>query len=506
MEIIHFLDLSNAGDCADDNSMDALLVEKLTQCAEPLLKRPGSVSVAAVRRLAALYGFDTWLETREKDNGRVSLSNTPRSILSPMAMSPAVGRAKSVLFENDPQSRLTLNLDRVVIDIDYVADDIQAVSVSVGTDSEATSLRYDFIKGWDGSSNAGDVLLANLTQNATLDAFNMNLRVLYMLDRLSKQSPNDIFSIFSMIVDALMQQKDSMNYELISNLNDKVGVFLKYWKNDQAVNEWIKSHKNVDVPSADYCIHFKVKEPKSKDHFKIEEKYFTSDVTANDKVSSWYENSKWSIPNNPNVKESLSQIQLEFLPPIWVPEDLLKSLDLQYRVIDQSNENWADNTKHPINDKLMDRFYHMINENSSALLDDTEVGFDLGCKMVKLFKIQGLNLPSFNKLTKSLRSWTKLNSMISKLLEKNTKLHTSTSVSINENDNNDEEIKLSDLLDALGDDPMEGIKQNDNPWVYISINNLNNSQIHVETSKSKFTICDGVCNDQQAEVSESFMI
>lgn len=475
--------------------MDATLLESLTRASESLLKRPGKVSVEAVKKLASFYGFDTWLEKLDTDIGIVSLSNTPKTVLSPLhtslITSPLQGTrlgAKNGLSNEPERSRLTLNLDRVVIDIDFTSPRlITNVGVSVGTESELNSLQFDFIKGWCGSPNAGEVLLDNLTNNDTLDQFNMNLRVLFMLDRLSKQSPYDIFTIFSNVVSALSEEsKHSQIGDLISNYDNKVGIFLKYWEDDYQVNQWIRTNKNVQLNGENYLIHFKVKESSSSKEFTISKEFL---VDANSE-GNWYANGKWQIPNEPNVIESLSIIQLELCPPVWVPQDILDILSLKYKVIDQTNKNWAHNTKTATETDRMDVLYSKINNTGCVSVADVNVSFSLGCKMIKLFKIQGLDLSKFTQIIKLLRSWIKLNSILKKLVKSN-----GVTDLLLRND----EVSLNDFKDEEMTEP------NTPQWMNVSLGDMAIGEIKVESSVSNFSIVNGVASDQRVEISESFM-
>lgn len=481
--------------------MDAKLLESLTKASESLSKRPGRVSVDAVKKLASFYGFDTWLEKLDTELGIVSLSNTPKTVMSPLntslIASPLQGnriRGKSVILNETEKSRLTLNLDRVVIDIDFTSPGtITNVSVSVGTESEINSLKFDFIKGWNGSLTAGDVLLNNLTKNETLDQFNMNLRVLYMMDRLSKQSPNDIFTIFNYIVDGLLKEnKISKIGDLLSNYNNKVGVFLNYWEDDYRVNEWIRRNKNLEINGDNYLIHFKIKESSSSKDFKINEEYLIDSKIPNSNESGWFINNKWQIPNDLNVIETLSIIQLELCPTVWIPQDLLDLLSLRYKIIDQTNKNWGYNTKSLTKNDQMDEFYSKVNEYGYISLGKINVSFTIGCKMIKLFKIQGLDLSKFTHLIKILRSWIKLNSILSKLVKLNGGI-------------NDIKFKVENVsLDDLRDEEMIEIEEFQ--WINVSLGDLKNGEIKIESNNLNFNIINGISSDEKIEISESFFM
>lgn len=478
--------------------MDAKLLESLTKASESLLKRPGKVSVDSVKKLASFYGFDTWLEKLDTDLGIVSLSNTPKTVMSPLntslMTSPLQGsriRRKSVVSGSTEKSRLTLNLDRVVIDIDFTSPgSITNVGVSVGTESEPNTLQFDFIKGWNGSPNAGEILLDNLTKHETLDQFNMNLRVLYMLDRLSKQSPNDIFTIFSLIVSGLSEEnKISQIGDLLSNYNNKVGVFLKYWEDDYRINQWIRTNKNIPVEGESYLIHFKMKESTSSKEFKISDQYLID--PKNVPEEGWFSQGRWGIPNDSNVLETLSIVQLELCPPVWVPQDLLDLLSLKYKVIDQTNKNWADNTKSMKDSDRIDEFYSKVNENGCVSLNGGKfnVSFSIGCKMIKLFKIQGLDLSKFTQIIKLLRSWIKLNSIIGKLVKSSGVM--------------DIQLRVDDVsLDDLNDEEM--IESSELQWMDVSIGDLETGEIKIESNTLKFTIINGIASDKRVEINESF--
>lgn len=383
-------------------AIDTELVQPLTAITDTLLKRPGVVTMQSIKNLSEMYGFTTFVEfikgnlKTSKNMMRLSISGLillididfelPEEMLIGSPMSPNVSNNKY-----NGMSLSNSSIHNVSISSAIVTDEINGQS-------------YDFLNGFGNFKRTDKILFDNLKEK-TLDSFNMNLRVLSSLDRLSKNKPDDIFTMFSEIVWGLEKQSEYEKGEekgadwndgikgvgkVLVNQNDKVGVFLQYWIDNRYVNRWIRNNKkDVEIVDRVYQMHFKVKENLNYNKHSLssgnigdnhddivvnnedtknvkkednEDKDIEMVDTETDKVedngSDSSHNDKDKKGNNDgrmyNFKENLwktnsrrdfSLVNVELCPPVWIPEICLKEMDgvVDYEVINNDNENWPEN-------------------------------------------------------------------------------------------------------------------------------------------------------------------
>lgn len=417
--------------------IDTELVQPLTAISETLLKRPGVVTMQSIKKLSTIYGFSTFVENIKDQTGkpliRMSISGLvllididftiPVDMIYTLGspMSPNVGNNLNNLNTNILTNECIIN---VSINSAITPDQI---------DDES----WDFLFGFKGFASCSDVLFENLKEK-TLDSFNMNLRVLLLFDRLSKEKPNDLFTVFSTLVCVLTKQYEK-EFDKISELdwndgvsgigkvlcnqNHKVGVFLQYWIDDRYINRWVRSNKGIDVVDRKYLIHFKVKESLKGGEVDNDEKGNIGNDTYVDGNGSYdvVMHDSDDILSNVKLQENLTLITLELCPPIWIPEDTLNILGVKYDIINEENENWSNNKTEVGDDAYstgLDSVFKRVNENAGYVEMDNdkkerlELEVLVGCKMVQLFKMQVPDMHKLEEVVDSLRNWCKANNII----------------------------------------------------------------------------------------------
>lgn len=487
--------------------IDIELVQPLNAITDTLLKRPGVVTMQSIKRLSEMYGFTTFVEhikaqhmMRLSISGLVLLIDVDFEI--PIEMQNSVGSPMS------PTGGMNNSIG--ILSNSY----IKGVSISSAiTPDPIDNESYDFLFGFKGFPSCSDVLFNNLKEK-TLDSFNMNLRVLLLFDRLSKNKPDDLFTMFTQLVWGLSKQVEyekSKNGDdvtedeeidwvdgvrgigkVLANQNNKVGVFLQYWIDDRYVHRWIRENKGMNVVDRVYMMHFKVKESLSSKNYntlktEIEEKQENNkptdgnnddekavidgdgDVIMNKGTSdntekldettkvdddgevgkdndtkrlfnildgTWDTSKQLKSGSGDDTLSSSNDVGLvilEFCPPVWIPEDALVYHGTEYELINEDNENWSDNNKKAEDsdlrddDEALNKMYKSINEskgenNGCVELVSSEgnkrvrIDFLVGCKMVRVFKVQVGDLNKLRGLVSVLRMWCKVNSMLRKVV------------------------------------------------------------------------------------------
>ena len=119
-------------------------------------------------------------------------------------------------------------------------------------------------------------------------------------------------------------------------------------------------------------------------------------------------------------QDNLSLVVVELCPPVWVPEDVVLLGGVDYEVINEENENWSDNhAGESSGDRALGRLYAAVNRcpgSGCVELHGTKVDVLVGCKMVRLFKLQLADMNRLRELVRVLRSWCKVNSVLRKLV------------------------------------------------------------------------------------------
>ncbi|ESW97375.1 hypothetical protein KL918_000986 [Ogataea parapolymorpha] len=390
-------------------SIDTELIAPLSRISEILLKRPGRVTVDGIKRLANIYGFETFSD--------VLAMNEQNDLV--FAFSD--GRSASPEGRDGTQiERLSLSGKILLIDIDFQDGHVKNVALSSAISIESIDARsYDFVEGFGDFVKVERVLYENL-QAATLDNFNKNLRLLGQLDRLSVPAPFDLFNTFNLLTynllkaaeaekqqhrqdpqDALTESEAAADLacgvqgfgQVLVNYDDKIGLFVKYWHDDRFL---------PGLPHPDYLLHFKIAESPRLENAE-------SDNTK--RVIEWYDG-EWK----PDV--NLEFLVLELCPPVWVPEDLLLELNLEeYELLGPDNSVFNSTAD------VLDGFYKEVNEEYSHRFSDAkgskhEVFFLTGCKFVKLYKVKLARLEKLRPLVCGLRSWCLVNNLIRNLVRR----------------------------------------------------------------------------------------
>lgn len=420
--------------------IDTELVQPLMVISETLLKRPGVVTMHSIKKLSEIYGFSTFVENIKDNTGkplvRMSISGlvllididfaVPIDMISALGspISPGVGNSLNNLDMNNLNNEGIIN---VSINSAITPDQIDGES-------------WDFLFGFKGFASCSEVLFENLKEK-TLDSFNMNLRVLLLFDRLSKEKPNDLFTIFSTLAWVLTKQSEKAFEEktkldwndgilgigqVLCNQDHKVGVFLQYWIDDRFINRWIRTNKGIDVVDRRYLIHFKVKESLKEGKVKSEgieniDSYVTVDENGSTNDSDVVMRENDDVLSNDKLHDNLSLITLELSPPVWIPEDILHMLGVKYDTINEENENWSNNKARVGDDKYntgLDKVYKIANENAGYVEIDNnkdeklQLEILIGCKLVKVFKMQLSDLCILEQVVNCLRNWCKANNII----------------------------------------------------------------------------------------------
>lgn len=120
------------------------------------------------------------------------------------------------------------------------------------------------------------------------------------------------------------------------------------------------------------------------------------------------------------LQDNFSLVVLELCPPVWVPEDVVLLSGVDYEVINEENENWSDNYVGESNgDVALGKLYGAVNQCQGngcvQLSTGTKVDVLVGCKMVRLFKVQLGDMNRLRELVRVLRSWSKINSVLRKM-------------------------------------------------------------------------------------------
>ncbi|KAG7697768.1 hypothetical protein KL930_000177 [Ogataea haglerorum] len=390
-------------------SVDTELIAPLSRISEILLKRPGRVTVDGIKRLANIYGFETFSDVlaMNEQNDLVFAFSDSRSA------SPE-GRDGTQI------ERLSLSGKILLIDIDFQDGRVRNVALSSAISIESIDARsYDFVEGFGDFVKVERVLHDNL-QAATLDNFNKNLRLLGQLDRLSVPAPFDLFNTFNLLTYNLLKAAEAEKQQhcqapqdpltageaasdlecgvrgfgqVLVNHSDKIGLFVKYWHDDRFL---------PGLPHPDYLLHFKI----------AESPRLESAEPANAKrATEWY-NGEWK----PDV--SLEFLVLEPCPPVWIPEDLLLELNLEeYELLGPDNNVFNSTAD------VLDSFYEEVNEEYSHRFSDGkgskhDVFFLTGCKFVKLYKVKLARLEKLRPLVSGLRSWCLVNNLMRNLVRR----------------------------------------------------------------------------------------
>jgi hypothetical protein len=455
--------------------LDTELVQPLNAIRETLLKRPGLVTMQSIKKLSEIYGFTTFVENIKDNDGKplirmsisglVLLIDIDFSIPTDMINNIETPISPGINSINGLNNNMNILSNKNIINV--------SISSAI-TPDEIEGKSWDFLFGFEGFASCSDVLFENLKQK-TLDSFNMNLRVLLLFDRLSKNKPNDLFTFFSNFVWRLTKQLEfestKENKESISKLNkldwddgilgigrvlcnqnNKVGVFLQYCIDDRNINRWIEENKDISVFNHKYLIHFKVKESLKKDEDydkidKLNENNLNNDENNNGIIKKEDGNdiimneSNFETNQNDNInridkneiegtlfdqklQENLSIITMELCPPIWIPEDALKLHGIEYEIINEGNQNWSDNNKTEITDseynKEINNVYESINESGGYVelqkndVDNEKIEIEMliGCKMIRLFKMQIGDMNKLNAMIKTLRNWCLANNKL----------------------------------------------------------------------------------------------
>ncbi len=517
--------------------IDTELVQPLTAVADILLKRPGVVTMSSIKRLSEMYGFTTFVEHMKNDsskggntdagNGvivRLSIAGLVLLIdvdfLMPMSLEDAqkMVSSPSMMSLTSPGSG-GVSTSKEQAHLNLRGEHIKGVYISSAiTADPIDGKNYNFLFSFDGSKTCSDVLYANLKEK-TLDSFNMNLRLLLLFDRLSKEKPDDLFTTFSQLVyglkrqqelekNALMKTGSTSDIELqkcdlglcgtgkvLANHDGKIGVFLNYWIDNWEVNQWLRTNKGLDVEDTHYMLHFKVNEQMKVERTKKE----TSDSFANNggpnstadtdvkmtngtdeqatdahnENSSMIDNEgKWHLTSK--QQENFSTVMLECCPPVWVPEDVISKLCVDYEVIHSDNANWPDNyvkdtdvtSFHEYN-ALVNRIYIQLNDSEASfgcvnvIEEDGEievnngekkqtdtakyfsreegtgirVELQTGCPMVRVFKLQTASVDGITPVVQALRIWTQSASVLRQLASSTAKVVPVTPSSISANSN-----------------------------------------------------------------------
>lgn len=594
--------------------IDPELVQPLNIITDTLLKRPGLVSLQSIKRLSEIYGFTTFVEhskvgMKNSEDIQVRLSISGLVLLIDIDFVVKFGVSEYNELIGSPNNSLNIGATAVSNNMLSSLSNqfIENVSISSaivpdGIDGES----YDFLFGFGNSFSSSDILLSNLKEK-TLDAFNKNLRVLLFFDRLSKNKPDDLFTMFSEIVWGItkkveldkaksLQNEDndednddddddwddginSMGKVLVNQKN-KVGVFLKYWVDDRYTNRWIQNEKNVKVNVKDYMMHFKVKESfnyKTLDQnldgendytenteVKVEDSKLGSNFNENvdvldvklekNTMSNIVTDSDTRINSNDNIDidvdidgdgdvnmgndngnkrmfdtndmvwkidESHGLITLEMCPSIWIPDDVLKFNNIKYEVMTSDNENWGDNQNdgdlEDIEyDSRLDKFYKSINDGDGCIRlydsdgEKLDIQFLVGCKMVRLFKMQLGDINKLQHLLNVLRNWCKLNSMLRKvLIIYDHKIDNNDKAEVEEGEV-DMVIELGDVFQTQPNAPIiESSNNTDNERITITTINIEEIEITVEgqdKKRQKINVVGGRCAaaPSEAEICERF--
>lgn len=489
--------------------IDTELIEPLTAITDTLLKRPGVVTMQSIKRLSEMYGFTTFVEYIK---GSAGGQNMVRLSISGLILLIDVDFSIPSEMQNSVGSPMSPSVGTNVNSIGVLPNTcIQGVSISSAiTPEEIDGKSYDFLFGFSGFPSCSDVLFSNLKEK-TLDSFNMNLRVLLQFDRLSKNKPDDWFTMFTELVWGLNEQArlerkhdehpDEAEWadgvcgvgRVLANQNNKVGLFLQYWVDDRYTNRWIRENKGLDVVDRVYTMHFKVKESvafKGMNQFSTETDNVEEAVNGggdgegdaggvsgneqgalaavageavdddgdvvmekNDSASTMggtdadaaagdggsgssvqgrlfdAAQGRWKTEHGTGAssgstddrkpQDNFSLVVLELCPPVWVPEDVVSLGGVDYEVINDENENWSDNHAAETSaDRALARLYAAVNRcpaSGCVELARTKVDVLVGCKMVRLFKVQLADMNRLRELVRVLRSWCKVNSALRKL-------------------------------------------------------------------------------------------
>lgn len=496
---------------------DVELVKPLTKISETLLKRPGKVSLNSVKRLSETYGFTTFIEKRNDANFiRISISG-----------------------------------QILLIDVDFKNETDEVIDVSVSSAVNVELIEnenYDFLFGVKNGSKVSEILLNNLHEK-TLDSFNMNLRILIQFDRLSSNKPDDLFTLFSEIVWGTLQENKKIlsetnfsnsidnvlkNFDsestmglgkILVNADNKVGVFLEYWEDDRYVNNWIrKNKKNVEIYPKVNRLHFKVQEminnnngddnddnnehnttsSNSNDlantntnNTENEKNNDTVDIMGNEMTRIYsVESGTWKIFHS--IRRNNTAIIAELVPPVLVPLDVANWCSKNWEELTEEKAKWMDNVENDANLKT-----DFKRPNSS----DHNINYFVGCRMVKVLKIQIEDFNRLHEIINVLRSWCKVQSILSKCYEKNDALNTDLDESKNaqeiEKDTKESANTAAEMKDFELDDIFnQRLPDSEHETVEITVTGLQTPAIMLSDGSKTVTVRGGRADSETVELRE----
>jgi len=443
-------------------TVDPELLAPLAKISDILLKRPGRVSIESIKRLSNIYGFETFTDTLKVDTKPGGIEKNLVYAIDSHAGTPIDPDNEAQLIH-----RLSLSGKILLIDIDFYKDKVKTVSISSAINIQQIGGKtYDFLKGSDKFDSVQRILMRNL-QNATLDQFNKNLRILSQFDRLSMNSPNDLFNFFNQLAYNLIyaheydiqvlkaetedqfkltgkqpltlkeiERDTEAGYSgvgrLLMNQQSKIGLFLQYWEDNRFVNRQLADSKGIQTQESlnPYQIHFKITENVHSEHSgradsespnvepavaKDSDAMDTAEDTERTKSSSdlkvkWFEDGRWIIGKSDAILNSnLGLLVLEMCPSVWIPEDMLLELGIErYEVRSDDNDFFSDNQHQDVKDPLVDSLYRCVNRQHNL---DLEVAG--GKKRFKMSFLVGCPMVKIFKI--SIEQMDKLQALIGNL-------------------------------------------------------------------------------------------
>ena len=455
--------------------VDPELLAPLAKISDILLKRPGKVCIDSIKRLSNIYGFETFTDTLKVDTKPGSIEKNLVYTIESHASTPIGPDSEDHLVH-----RLSLSGKILLIDIDFYKDKVRAVSISSAINIQPIEGKlYDFLKGSDRFDSVQRILLRNL-QNATLDQFNKNLRILSQFDRLSMNSPNDLFNFFNQLAYNLvcahnydlevLNAKSKEEFkgfkshpltleeaktdteagysgfgQLLMNQQNNIVLFLQFCEDNRFVNRQLDQDKDIQTQESlnPYQIHFKITENvhsersehadsespavsasgKDPDAMDVAEST-TENGNGSDLKFKWFQDGRWTISQADTILNSnLELLVLEMCPSVWIPEDMLMELGIdRYEVRSNDNDFFNDNQHQDLKDPVLDGLYMCVNRQHSMDLDlaagskQFRLEFLVGCPMVKIFKITIEHMNKISALLGNLRTWCLVNSIMRNLV------------------------------------------------------------------------------------------
>lgn len=230
-------------------AIDAVLSSQLSRSISELIRRPGAVSVVNIKRLAELYGFESFTETLPGAIERLTIAGS--ILLIDMDFSNSAVVNVSLSLTTDQKTKLSIDKASDTAKLVYYLKGafsftncsneilLACLAPPVHPDGE---LRYDVVKLNDFSANL--VHLADFNKHSIYDSKgSSNVDLFNYMSELSL-----LMSFFSTYQAKILLQNASDTCEVVDilsgyrrfgrvvvNLENRVGIFIKYWEDNRRI-------------------------------------------------------------------------------------------------------------------------------------------------------------------------------------------------------------------------------------------------------------------------------